>query len=233
MTRGSSMSALWHTLLARVRTRLRPLQVKREGELTYWHERAALEGALTGDHYEWFFTEHFGIERATYAARRILDVGCGPRGSLEWAAHTAERIGVDPLALPYLSLGTRRHGMRYVGASSDALPFADEHFDLVSSFNSLDHVDDLGGTTEELARVIRIGGLLLLLAEINQPATIVEPITLTWDTPSLFPSLEPIHVRRYEMAADGLFDSVRAGVAYDDADPTRRTGVISAIFRKP
>jgi SAM-dependent methyltransferase len=219
-------------MLLRIRARLLPLRSKREGELRYWQDRVAIEGALAGGHYEWFFTDHFELDRETYVDRSVLDVGCGPRGSLEWADQARMRVGLDPLAWPYRSVGTGSHAMQYVGASSDAMPFQDGHFDVVSSFNSLDHVDDLERTTVELARVLRPGGVLLLLAEVNQPATIVEPITLTWETPSLFPTLEVVRVRRYEMTDSGLFDSVRAGTPFDDADPAPRTGVISVLFRK-
>jgi ubiquinone/menaquinone biosynthesis C-methylase UbiE len=37
------------------------------------------------------------------------------------------------------------HGMTYVAARSEEIPFPEGYFDVVSSFNSLDHVDDLDG----------------------------------------------------------------------------------------
>jgi ubiquinone/menaquinone biosynthesis C-methylase UbiE len=123
--------------------------------------------------------------------------------------------------------------MTYTSASSDALPFRSDCFDVVSSFNSLDHVDDLAATIDELQRVLRPGGRLLLLAEVNQPATIVEPITLLWDTPDLFDSLEIVRVEHYEMVPSGLFDSLRIGRKYDHSNTAPRIGVISALFTKP
>ena len=30
------------------------------------------------------------------------DIGCGPRGSLEWATMAAERVGLDPPVNKYL-----------------------------------------------------------------------------------------------------------------------------------
>jgi SAM-dependent methyltransferase len=229
---SSVVGRVWSQIRRRLRGRFQPLEAKRQGELSYWENRAAVEGSLRSGHYEWFFTEHVGIDRAAYRDKRVLDVGCGPRGSLEWADDATERVGVDPLALAYRALGTRHHAMWYAGASSDALPFRDGHFDVVASFNSLDHVDDLESTIRELTRVLSPGGSLLLLAEVNQPATIVEPITLTWDTPSLFDSLRPVKVRSYEMSRGGLFDSIRADIAYDHTNTVRRTGVLSVVFTK-
>ena len=52
----------------------------------------------------------------------------------------AERVGLDTLAPKYLKMGADRHKMTYVAASSDAIPFPAQHFDVVCAFNSLDHV---------------------------------------------------------------------------------------------
>jgi SAM-dependent methyltransferase len=219
-------------LAQRVHDRLRPAAAKRRGELRYWQERAGIEGSLRSSHYEWFFKDHFGLTDCSYDAAAVLDVGCGPRGSLEWATAAALPVGADPLAYPYRELGTARHRMLYVSASAGALPFRTGTFDVVSSFNSLDHVDDLRATVVELMRVLKTGGEFLLLAEVNQPPTIVEPITLTWDAPELFESLEIIEARHYEVFATGIFDSIRADARYDHTNPVPRTGALSAHLRK-
>ena len=44
--------------------------------------------------------------------------------------------------------------MTYVAASSDAIPFPAEHFDVVCSFNSLDHVANLEKTIAENKRMV-------------------------------------------------------------------------------
>src|SRR4029079_10710133 len=101
-----------------------------------------------------FYTSHFGLSASDYAGKRILDIGCGPRGSLEWADMTAERVGLDPLADEYLKLGAKNHKMSYVAAPSEKIPFPDGHFDVVCSFNSLDHVDDIPTTINKIIRVV-------------------------------------------------------------------------------
>lgn len=50
------------------------------------------------------------------AGRRVLDVGCGPRGSLEWADRARVRVGLDPLVDAYRELGVADHAMGYVAA---------------------------------------------------------------------------------------------------------------------
>jgi ubiquinone/menaquinone biosynthesis C-methylase UbiE len=153
---------------------------KGRAEMTYWIERKGLEGTLTGAHYEEFFTTQFGLSRRDYEGR-LLDIGCGPRGSLEWATGAAERVGVDPLVDRYRQLGIDRHAMRYVKAGAERLPFPDGHFDVVSALNSLDHVDDAHAAVREMTRVTRPGGIGLVLVEVGHSPTPTEPQQLEAD----------------------------------------------------
>ena len=104
-------------------------QAKEESELKYWKTRKEEEDKLGNDHYKFFYTENFGLSDEFFEGKRILDIGCGPRGSLEWADMTAERVGLDPLADEYLKLGASEHNMRYVKAYSEAIPFDDNYFE--------------------------------------------------------------------------------------------------------
>ncbi len=149
--------------------------------MAYWRERAAAEGTLGHAHYERVFTTHFGLLTGDFADRRVLDVGCGPRGSLEWAGAAAERVGLDPLAEEYRSLGTDRHAMRYVAAPAERMPFADASFDIVATLNSLDHVDDVERAVAEITRVAVPAALWLLTVEIGHEPTATEPHSLGWD----------------------------------------------------
>src|SRR3954451_9057639 len=110
-------------------------------EMAYWRDRSSIEGGLSGGHYRYFFTEHFGLPESFYEGKRVLDVGCGPRGTLEWADMAAERVGVDPLVPRYRELGIDDHAMDYVAAGAEDMPFEDDSFDIVTTMNSLDHVD--------------------------------------------------------------------------------------------
>ena len=143
--------------------------------MTYWEGRAAQEGALHHAHFEEFFTVQFGLTVADYAGNRVLDIGCGPRGSLEWAASATERVGVDPLVDQYAQLGIRDHAMKYIKSGAESLPFEDQHFDIVSCFNALDHVDDVDAAIGEFTRVTRPGGIGLLLVEVDHEPTPTEP----------------------------------------------------------
>jgi hypothetical protein len=59
------------------------VDVKRLYELGSWRWRAFRERGLskfTSD----LFTDIMRIDRSYYIGKRVIDIGCGPRGSLEW-----------------------------------------------------------------------------------------------------------------------------------------------------
>lgn len=206
------------------------IRSKRAEELSYWLRRRASEGHLGNSWYEHAFTDAFGLDRTFYEGRRLLDVGCGPRGSLEWADMAAERVGLDPLADSYKRLGTARHKMAYVAARSEAIPFEDRHFDIVSTFNSLDHVDDLEATIREIERVA--GHTILVVTDVNHAATRTEPQTFSWDIVDRFAGSRVVNLRRFERDAAGIYASVERAVPYDDADPRPRYGVLVARLER-
>jgi len=160
---------------------------KKSYELKYWRAKSIAEGgALKHAHYQQFYTNVFGLTQADYEGKSVLDIGCGPRGSLEWADMAPLRVGLDPLALDYVKLRSTRHQMSYVAAASEDIPFADGQFDIITSFNSLDHVDDLQKTITEIKRIAKPEALMLLIVEINHRPTPTEPITLRRGSLELF-----------------------------------------------
>lgn len=203
----------------------------RDGELEYWSAQKESEGDLRNTWFEGFYTSHFGLTRGDYTDKRVLDIGCGPRGSLEWATTAAERVGVDPLADDYLALGAADHAMTYVAAPAERIPFADGYFDIVCSFNSLDHVDSLDGTIAEMKRLVRVGGLLLVLTDVHEEPTPQEPVCFDWDVVDLFePQFALQSMRAYEKKGGGLYASIEEGVPFDHSDARRRYGILSARF---
>lgn len=201
----------------------------RSGELAYWSTRKAVEGRLNNSWFERFYTGHFGLTAADYAGKRILDIGCGPRGSLEWATAALERVGLDPLADEYTEFGTDEHSMVYIAGGAESVPYPDGYFDVVCSFNSLDHVDDLGAAIGEMKRVVKVGGLVLVLTDVHEEPTPQEPTCFGWDVvDQLRPELVPQSIACYEKSRPGMYLSVDEGILFDHADPAPRYGVLSA-----
>lgn len=204
-------------------------------ESLYWRRRKADERVLGNDWYAPLFTTRVGLDREVYAGKRVLDIGCGPRGSLEWADHAARRVGLDPLVAVYRRLGIDQHAMEYVAAPAEQQPFPDASFDIVTSINSLDHVDDLEVTIEEIGRVLAPGGLLLVVVEVGHAPTIAEPHRIGWDLAARFgDGFEVERDEHLEFLADepGVGASLRRRVPFDHDDPRERSGTLHLQLRR-
>jgi SAM-dependent methyltransferase len=92
---------------------------------------------------------------------QVLDAGCGTGGALkqlERFGHVTAFDFAPKAAELYL---TRQKG-RIAVASTDAIPFADASFDLVTSFDVLSQIDTVDTALQELGRVLRPGGTLFV-----------------------------------------------------------------------
>jgi ubiquinone/menaquinone biosynthesis C-methylase UbiE len=203
--------------------------LKHSKELQFWQARKKAEGTLSSEQYEFFYTVAFGLARAFYVGQRILDIGCGPRGSLEWADGASERIGLDPLVPNYRKLGIDRHKMSYCAAPSERIPYADGYFDVVASINSLDHVDDVNQTAKEIGRVTKAGGLFLLAVEVNHRKRICEPHDFDFSLVQKFrPAFAVAKEEHLEHDPTGLRASIQNGRPYSG----NGSGVLLAMFRR-
>jgi 2-polyprenyl-3-methyl-5-hydroxy-6-metoxy-1,4-benzoquinol methylase len=211
-----------------------PEKYKEWHELSYWRKKYQQEAKhLSNDHYEQYYTTFFGLDRGFYAGKRLIDIGCGPRGSLEWADMAAERVGLDTLANEYRRFGSHRHKMTYVDSASEAIPFDSAHFDAAFSFNSLDHVRDLDRTISEIKRIVRPGGMFLLIVELNHEPTPTEPQHVTWEVvDKLAPEFKLAWSTAFEIEASLVYQSIDAGRVYDRADPTPRPALLCARFER-
>jgi SAM-dependent methyltransferase len=210
-------------------------EAKEQAELAYWRERREDQGPLEAGAplYQRVFVDHFGLDESFYDGKRLLDIGCGPRGSLTWAGGALERVGLDPLVLKYRELQQGDHGMTYVEAGAESIPYPDGHFDVVSTINSLDHVEDVDRAIGEITRVTRTGGTLLLLVDVGHEPTPTEPHELDWDLVDRFAGAWGVVERRdYERPSDNMSSNLDASILFDHDNPERRPGVLSVRFER-
>jgi len=113
--------------------------------------------------FRWFVRPLIHRALAQTHSARILDCGCGTGANLQLFAAYGAAYGFD-LSPVGLQIAHARGRTRLVRATAGEVPFADDTFDLVTSFDVLYALDE---TTEpaaaaEMFRVTRPGGYVLI-----------------------------------------------------------------------
>jgi len=105
------------------------------------------------------------LEQATHGLSdaRLLDCGCGTGRNLELLDRYGRAYGFD-MSPSGVAFGRRAGRTRLARASVAAIPFSDNSFDVVTSFDVLYSLDDATERTavSEMHRVARPGGYLIV-----------------------------------------------------------------------
>lgn len=88
--------------------------------------------------------------------RQILDIGCGTGATMDHLRKYGEVQGIDLAMIP-LNFSRRRGHQRTMCASATQLPFGDESFDLVTTLDVIEHLDDDVKGLSEIRRVLKPG----------------------------------------------------------------------------
>ena len=126
----------------------------------------------------WFYERRHlfrrGLERLLaepLAGRKVLDYGCGTGIWGVMLATEGAQVALLDLSPVAIEVGLRRarvHGVAgrvcgYARDASDLSCFADEEFDLIHACAAVHHTFKYPGAVEELARVLKPGGKLILV----------------------------------------------------------------------
>jgi SAM-dependent methyltransferase len=123
------------------------------------------------------------------SGRDVLDVGCNTGyGTVRFvpAARSVTGTDVSPKAIEAATARAAGGQPAFVLTDGVELPFADRSFDLVTSFQVLEHVPDAISYLEGLRRVTRPGGLIILATP--NASTRLDPGMTPWNR---------FHVREY------------------------------------
>lgn len=108
------------------------------------------------------------VERACRLAKQsgnerlnILDVGCGTGANLEMLSDFGDTAGVD-VSAEAVSFCHERGLAHVENGMAEALPFADQTFDLVTALDVTEHLDDDVAGLREMRRVLLPNGRIVL-----------------------------------------------------------------------
>ena len=139
------------------------------------HEGSVLYGVDLARH-----RAAYAFARPLADGRHVLDLGCGTGyGAAELAPHCATLVGVDRVPPDD---HTRDTGANFVRATFEGLPLRPHSFDLVISFQVIEHLVDPSDYLTAIAELMKPEGIAL----------ITTPNLLTSDREN------PFHVHEYE-----------------------------------
>jgi 2-polyprenyl-3-methyl-5-hydroxy-6-metoxy-1,4-benzoquinol methylase len=107
-------------------------------------------------------------EYPDFRGRRVLDVGCGNGYVLsQYAREGAQVVGLD-LTRRGLEISSQRFRImglsgQFAQGNAEQLPFASQSFDCVCSMGVLHHTPRTQKAIDEITRVLRPGGRLILM----------------------------------------------------------------------
>jgi 2-polyprenyl-3-methyl-5-hydroxy-6-metoxy-1,4-benzoquinol methylase len=105
----------------------------------------------------------YGFAAGLAAGLRVLDAASGEGYGTEMIARGGAKsvvgVDLDPKAVEH---ARERYGLEFREADVGALPFEDGSFDLVVSFETIEHVKDGERTVSEFHRVLTDDGLLVI-----------------------------------------------------------------------
>lgn len=163
---------------------------------------------------QWWKKQFEDYQFLPSTAHDALEVGCGPYTNVRLMLDRCrfEHLYLsDPLIRTYVKFKLTFVSEMYKRAACvlddhplEELPFATDYFDLAVMINVLDHVQDARRCMENLIRVVKPGGILILGQELtneedlkavrDDPGAVGHPIKLDhgWFAPYLEKDFQPI-----------------------------------------
>ena len=129
------------------------------GERMYWNLASEEDRQLHLSRYQ-FARELFDPDW------QCLDAACGSGYGASYLAdkvRSVDGVDVDRSAIDFARTTYKQSNLTYQCADlQSTLPFANETFDAITSFETLEHVNDQAKMTSEFRRVLKPGGILVI-----------------------------------------------------------------------
>lgn len=107
----------------------------------------------------------YAFAKSFVAAKTVLDIACGEGYGSNLLAETAKSvIGIDIDKLTIVSAQKKyiKENLSFETGTVINIPFADETFDIIVSFETIEHIDQHAQMLGEIKRVLKKNGLLII-----------------------------------------------------------------------
>lgn len=107
----------------------------------------------------------YAIAKEFVQNKRVLDIACGEGyGSnlLAASAHFVNGVDIDQATITHASQKYKKENLSFTQGSVEKIPFEVHTFDVVVSFETLEHTTEHISMLKEIKRVLKPGGLLLI-----------------------------------------------------------------------
>ena len=143
-----------------------PRMDKLAGEMKgfYSCSQKYLDEGLRGHGPEFFAGYHDMVRKFVPPGSMVLEAGCGTGASCALLAGDGYRVTGTDLSEMFLDRSLESEAVKLMAADVSALPFADGQFDAVLSHQMIEHVVPVARALAEMGRVVKPGGLVLLMS---------------------------------------------------------------------
>ena len=146
----------------------------------------------------------YAICREQVAGQRVLDVACGAgygTNILAQVAAEATGLDIDAAAVRKAKRKYRRSNIKFVAGDCYDMPFEAGSFDVVVANEMIEHIDDHDRFIDEVKRVLRPGGSLLV-------STPNKPVYNRYKEPNVF-HVSEMDIPEFHDLLEHYFEHVR------------------------
>ena len=93
--------------------------------------------------------------------KKIIDIGCGPGGNILLLKDFGRVTGLD-MSAEALKFAKTNNFDELTQASATNIPFGNESFDMATSFDVLEHIEDDEAVIREVMRILKPGGMFVV-----------------------------------------------------------------------